>query len=867
MDLPPAPTQDPRYDFIGLFTLKALKLKPEKWLRVITTEEYKAVVDQFLNQPLPLLLVVVLTNANQLVPVVSFPCNLKNKSCYFVKSMPDVVPKEGCGEMLIYGDLAPKLIDELASLVDEIFVPLLSNPINHEGWPIVVSQDILKQIHNLKSTVNEVKGKVNGQTILPLPVGVELVHDAEKQVLRGEEVDLYLKSAIEGVVIKWAQQVNDVMNDDSALAFENGQNPLPSVELAYWRSRLNNLNYIYDQLCSERVRCMSVILEKTSSAYYPCYSRLYKNTISALEEAKEIDLYLHTLDKHFFKLEIADFTECQILFRPMFHVICMIWRDSKYYCSSSKLIVLLKQINNLLIYTAKKCLDPTTIFQSDITEAALRIRLSIEVIKDYRTTFDYFKDNLQKYFGERKVSPWVFDTNAVFERLDKFSERLTTILWFFETVLEFRKLDNIEIGGIKGKILSGELREISTEFESYYQGFASKTYDVLDPDDVRFIADFKGFQENIIDLDLKLATVLVEAFDNYPTLDDIFKLIEIAGTILDRPLIKSQFTAKFAEIIEMLDKEMTACETKYNEQLERLENFGIMEIDIYMPPVAGGLAFMSTLAARITKPVVSFRNLPHPLGYISEHMNPKHNLAPLLNAQLELLDPEMVLDPTLDVNDEKGLMAILKGIIEDILKMSTLIERIDVSKETSYEHEILNNSVIIEIKNEIINEVDIRPFLQALLNLTRKWGNMYKEHLVELVTSNLTDLGNFIRKADEGLIQPVVEGDYQALINVMGYLMNVKDRTEATDKMFQPVTETINLLKFYLVDIPEEVNVLLQELPLQWAATKKLAGTVKQTVAALQQAEVSGIKEKIKIFDALAIHYKEVFKRYNVCID
>lgn len=73
------------------------------------------------------------------------------------------------------------------------------------------------------------KGKVNGQTVLPMPVGVELVHEAEKDLHRGKEVDLYLKSAIEGVVIKWAQQINDVMMEDSAQAFENGQNPLPSI--------------------------------------------------------------------------------------------------------------------------------------------------------------------------------------------------------------------------------------------------------------------------------------------------------------------------------------------------------------------------------------------------------------------------------------------------------------------------------------------------------------------------------------------------------------------------------------------------------------------------------------------------------------
>lgn len=44
----------------------------------------------------------------------------------------------------------------------------------------------------------------------------------------------------------------------------------------------------------------------------------------------------------------------------------------------------------------------------------------------------------------------------------------------------------------------------------------------------------------------------------------------------------------------------------------------------------------------------------------------------------------------------------------------------------------------------------------------------------------------------------------------MGYLMHVKDRGVATDDMFQPLTETIELLKFYDMDIPEEVNVLLQ---------------------------------------------------------
>lgn len=45
----------------------------------------------------------------------------------------------------------------------------------------------------------------------------------------GEIVDLYLKSAIEGVIIKWATQINDIITEESGQAFANGQNPTPSA--------------------------------------------------------------------------------------------------------------------------------------------------------------------------------------------------------------------------------------------------------------------------------------------------------------------------------------------------------------------------------------------------------------------------------------------------------------------------------------------------------------------------------------------------------------------------------------------------------------------------------------------------------------
>lgn len=38
-----------------------------------------------------------------------------------------------------------------------------------------------------------------------------------------------MKSAIEGVVIKWATQINDVLTQESSQAFDGGQNPTPNA--------------------------------------------------------------------------------------------------------------------------------------------------------------------------------------------------------------------------------------------------------------------------------------------------------------------------------------------------------------------------------------------------------------------------------------------------------------------------------------------------------------------------------------------------------------------------------------------------------------------------------------------------------------
>lgn len=76
------PQVDKRMDYLGTFVQKMLKLKPEKWTRMMTTEEHKSVVVKFLERPQPVLLVLILTPSAQLHASNSFPVALKSKGIY-----------------------------------------------------------------------------------------------------------------------------------------------------------------------------------------------------------------------------------------------------------------------------------------------------------------------------------------------------------------------------------------------------------------------------------------------------------------------------------------------------------------------------------------------------------------------------------------------------------------------------------------------------------------------------------------------------------------------------------------------------------------------------------------------------------------
>ncbi|XP_036372722.1 dynein heavy chain 9, axonemal [Megalops cyprinoides] len=1218
-----APVADKRYEFLEEYILKTLKLKADRWQKCVTTDEYKQIIQDFFDRPDQAMLVVSLNAAGQLLPSSEFPASSKNKAVYFVKRGKDVLSPDSIKSNLLYGDLSYSPLDQFSALVEEVVVPVLSNNSNHCEWPNVVSQDIKQHVRALKTNVFVVTGQVRGKTLLPLPAGSERVEQAAlERDKSGDLVDKSIIHSIESVVIEWSHQIREVLKKDSSEPLLAGKNPTPHVELLFWKNRYNDLECIYGQLKSTKVAKMAELLERMESSYYPAFRNMFQDILAALEEARDINIYLKPLQRLFESLESVEFGEIKCQISPLMHTVCLLWANSKYYNTPARIIVLLQEICNLLIQQARGFLNPEDILKGEIEESLAKVQGTIDVLLHFKQTFDEMKGNLGKYQRNGQgLRAWDFSPAMVFTGMDGFIERVQSVEDLLLTALDMMKLEKVEFGGIRGKMLSQQVQCMHEEFLEAYKIFSEKSYDCLDTSNEEFKADVCEFKCKVEDMDRRLGAVFCQAFDDAAGLEHAFKVLDMFGSLLSRPLLAADADDRYPLLVSMFDRELDCCKVLYNRHVQREEELGYTPVNKNMPAVAGGLRWAQQMQERIQKPFGNFRHITHPcmessdgkrmitkyeemmnllesytcklydnwaetvgersqynlsqhlisrdpstrlitvnfnpqlvsvlrevkylesrqtetipdtaadiysskeslrqyvanldltvswynkvirnvlevefplvegqlkgidtqlmeaeesinwrsngiwdyiqevrdavhdlesrlqktkdnvdeiqnimkmwvspiferkegkkdtllnledrserlerrynhirdsgdrihsllkenlalfkadptsevwrayvdyidemvidgffntiecsLKFLLDNTDPKAGLAPLFEVQLELRVPDMVFIPSLEFGASDGFYDLVEGIINDIYRISSLMPRlaehsnfphyqadmedmadladmrqllmdcvqqvmskccdyrntldhyaylyVDDRKEFMrqfllYGHVLTSEEIqahadegvpetpptleqfkeSVDSYEKIYDEVhclqpinvfdgwmrvDARPFKSALLNIIKKWSLMFKQHLIDHVTHSLSDLDDFIKVAERELGTKVEEGDYNGLVTIMGHLMAVKERQVNTDIMFEPLKRSIELLKTYEQELPEEVYKQLEELPEKWNNVKKQAVTVKQQVAPLQANEVASLRRKCASFDVEQHNFRERFRK------
>ncbi|CAD7689680.1 unnamed protein product [Nyctereutes procyonoides] len=1224
---------DPRLRLLGAYVARSLRPAAGVWERCAGTSEAERLLHAFLGReaaggPRPPLLLVVRPGPGGLAvrpgldtgPEAGPP---RAKGLFFLRTGPEPPGPRSLRGAVLCGDLPAAPLQHLAAMFSEVVIPILANEKNHLDWPHVLRQDVQRHAHSLQCDLLVILEQVKGKTLLPLPLdAAKLEFEASPS---GNTLDCTDKSiiyALESAVIQWSRQVQVVLKRESGQALLQGESPTPKVELEFWKSRSEDLEYIYNQLRMIEVRGMARLLDKLQSSYFAAFQAMFRDIQAALAEAQDIRIHLMPLSHHLEILESLEFPEVKPRLQPLLHVVCLIWATCASYRSPGRLTVLLQEICNLLIQQASNYLSPEGILRGEVEESQRKLQVAMDTLNFFKQVFQDRRENLHTYFKEnQEVQEWDFQSALVFVRLDGFLGRLVMVQDLLKTTLDFHKLGKLEFSGIRGNALSQQVQQMHGEFQELYRVFEESSYDCLDPQSTEFENDVSEFNQRVEDLDRRLGTVFSQAFDDAPGLEHAFKLLDIAGKLLERPLVAQDASEKYLLLIHLFIKDLDTVRAIYSQRVQEEAELGFSSTHKNMPAMAGGLRWAQELRQRIQGPSTNFRRLAHPcmesaegkrmtqkyedmlsllekyearlyedwcqtvseksqynlsrpllkrdpetkqitvnfspqlisvlkemsyleprqkqhvpetaaamfssrefyrqlvaklelmanwynkivktlievefplveeelqgidlhlraaeetlswktegiwdyviqitdsirdleqriqkakdnveeiqnimktwvspifkrkdgkkecllsmddqhdqlekyynlikesglqihalvqenlglfvadptsniwktyvnyidemlldgfflaiecsLKYLLENTECRAGLTPIFEAHLSLAIPELVFSPSLEYGVKGGFYDAIEGLITSIFGISSLMLRLsphtgsphyqadiegmahlasmrtklldrvqgmmalccgyrDTFSQYSYLYvedrkEILsqfllyghvltpeemeahaedgipeNPPLLHQFKAQIDSyeklyeevcrlepiktfdswmKIDVRPLKASLLNIIKRWSLMFKQHLVDYVTDSLADLEVFIKNSESGMLKKVEKGDFEGLVEVMGHLMALKERQSSTDEMFEPLKQTIELLKTYEQELPEMVFKQLEELPEKWSNVKKVAVTVRQQVAPLQANEVAVLRQRCSAFDIEQQQFREQFCR------
>ncbi|CAJ1396873.1 unnamed protein product [Effrenium voratum] len=601
-----------------IFAVRREKL--DKFLQIFWEDQNSSrTLDTFLNEvEVPAAFFHLSANGDSCSTSTELPTagQMKKKVLALVRSKHEVEIEIGPGKRpVVFVELAKGIMDLINSYCHSVYLSVLMNPANQRGWSDLISRDLIDKFHSFLATLHVTVGLMKGQTLLPLPPR-EAVQDGAGQG-KANAASKDRVHVLEGAVITWTKQVRYVLKQEPEHVFREG-NPQPDAELQFWRNRANNLNSIHMQLQMEGVKRVLRFLEANKSTYVSPFARLQKEVEDSREEANDNVRFLKTLEPFVNSLlsESVDFEALERIFDDIFHMLLLIWRHSKYYNSLARLAVIVRQLCNSLIAQATRYISSSSVFEMilqseahechDMLENVMRALESLqESYHNYRALSEQGNSMLGKDTSPGGVGTgWRLRNTVVFGRLEAFGERVSDILDFVKTVLQFNKLERVDIGGTKGKVLSKCVEKVHEEFEKAVEKFRRVPYDIFDVKEMAFISDFHEFRLTIRDLDRRLGSILAAAFHDQDTLHGRAKLLDAFEGLLERPVIQAELVRKQQVLINQYKQDVDEIQANFTANEDKVDNCEPdAPIFANLPPVAGAIFWARSLRTRLLDPM------------------------------------------------------------------------------------------------------------------------------------------------------------------------------------------------------------------------------------------------------------------------
>ncbi|KAH7825191.1 dynein haevy chain 4, outer dynein arm beta [Monocercomonoides exilis] len=148
-----------------------------------------------------------------------------------------------------------------------------------------------------------------------------------------------------------------------------------------------------------------------------------------------------------------------------------------------------------------------------------------------------------------------------------------------------------------------------------------------------------------------------------------------------------------------------------------------------------------------------------------------------------------------------------------------------------------------------------------VMKLIAKWISTYTNHLLDSTKASLDELSSFIEMVNTELKREFTQ---DTLYEALRVLTDLRLRTEKTDAMFAPLTDTVSLLKKYGINVSQEIYQQLEDLPIAWSKLKRSSYNVKDSLQPMITAERARVQGRMEAFQAKVDAFRVEFRKADM---
>ena len=109
----------------------------------------------------------------------------------------------------------------------------------------------------------------------------------------------------------------------------------------------------------------------------------------------------------------------------------------------------------------------------------------------------------------------------------------------------------------------------------------------------------------------RLSQIVCQAFEDCSNCESIFKLLEMMGSLIERPLIQKDFRFKYPILLSMVNKELDQAKVIFDQQIKMMHSPSGPVVNKNMPRVAGLLKWSQELKGRVSGSMEKLKMINH----------------------------------------------------------------------------------------------------------------------------------------------------------------------------------------------------------------------------------------------------------------